>query len=69
MTDPRRRIADAALEALRHARWATARPVSSSPDQPQRACPGVKGQQQRAYSKRSSRQRLKELGELGGKRM
>ena len=28
------------------ARWATVRPVSSSPDQPQRACPGIKGQQQ-----------------------
>ena len=27
------------------ARWATVRPVSSSPDQPQRACPGIKGQQ------------------------
>ena len=28
------------------ARWATVRPATSSLDQPQRACPGVKGQQQ-----------------------
>ena len=33
------------------ARWATVRPVSSSPDQPQRACPGIKGQQQLAYNR------------------
>src|SRR5829696_6000800 len=28
------------------ARWATVRPASSSPNQPQRACPGIEGQQQ-----------------------
>jgi hypothetical protein len=31
------------------ARWATVRPASSSPpNQPQRTCPGIKGQQQEA---------------------
>jgi putative transposase len=30
------------------ARWATVRPASSSPDQSERTCPGIKGQQQQS---------------------